>query len=101
MSAIQTPEDIYARRLSIFKEKCPQHLESVGGSFTPAPYLNSLFQIIYVPKHNFSYCLPSKTGSSTFVNQLFQILPVKPATKELNYPHIRLMGMSLGGVILG
>ena len=85
-----TAEEVYGKRLSHFKNKCLHHEKSGGMSFIPGAYY-SLFQIIYVPKYNFSYCMPSKTGSSTFISQLFQILPVKPPTKEFSFPHIRLM----------
>ena len=90
MLANQTVEEINARRLSIFKDKCPQHLKSHGKDFDLAPY-QSLFQIVYVPQYNFSYCMPGKTGSTTLVEQLLQILPVKPAIKNHVNPHIRLM----------
>ena len=83
----QSLEAIYARRLSIYREGCSRHLLS-----DRAKAFNIEYPVVYNSRYNFSYCMLSKTGTTSFCRQLLEFLPV--TNNDLN-PHIQLRGRYL------
>ena len=63
-------ESEYASRLQLWSDECDRHTKHVHNSSHEIP-------LVYVPKYNFSYCMISKTGTTTFLSQLKKSLSLK------------------------
>lgn len=82
----------YEQRLSHFKRKCVNHQKTFSGLFFQGPHpQHAPYPIIYAKHLNFSYCMPSKTGSSTMVHQLLELLPIPEHARKISNPHMQLM----------
>ena len=58
-------EEVYQKRLKLHSEVCSERLKN--GS---RPDVTGELPLVYVPRHNFSYCLISKTGTTSMLSAL-------------------------------
>ena len=63
----------YAERIKTYREMCARYATYKFQGNNP---------MVYVPKHNFSYCMNPKTGSTTFSKQLLTFLPIENWIKK-------------------
>lgn len=70
-------EKAYTLRLRLIREKCEQHKK------THHEYAKEI-PLLYVPQYNFSYCMISKTGTTTMLNQFKSILSLGSNVMEIH-----------------